>query len=74
MEALLRDGASVQGKDPNDDMTALHYAALGGHTDIARRLVNAGANIDAESKAGDTPLRLAQGKHEVPARHRHAAQ
>lgn len=33
-----------------------------GHTDVARRLVNAGANIDAETKAGDTPLRLAQGK------------
>ena len=33
-----------------------------GHAEVAQKLVRAGANIDSETKAGDTPLRLAQGK------------
>ena len=43
----------------------MHFAAEGGHTAIAQRLVNAGANIDAEAGNGDTPLHLARDKGAV---------
>jgi len=42
--------------------THTHTHAQGGHTAIAQRLVNAGANIDAEAGNGETPLHLARDK------------
>ncbi len=38
---------------------ALHYAAAGGHRDVARRLLDAGAEPGAAARAGETPLSLA---------------
>jgi len=67
VENLLREGARVDGRDSGNGRTALHYAAEGGHTSIAQRLVNAGANIDAEAGNGETPLHLARDKGEVEA-------
>lgn len=39
--------------------TPLHYAASGGHTDIAKLLLDKSAYIDAESPNGTTPLMMA---------------
>lgn len=39
-----------------DKRTAMHLAAGGGHTDIVKELVNAGANINAEDKWCRRPL------------------
>ncbi len=48
--------------DPNarglGGRTALHAAAAGGHAEVARRLVEAGADVDAADEAGRTPLHL----------------
>jgi len=33
--------------------------AYGGHVDVARLLVEVGANVDADNKYGDTPLHIA---------------
>jgi ankyrin repeat protein len=37
-------------------LTALHYAAGGGHLEIVESLVEAKANLDSCDKDGDTPL------------------
>ena len=40
--------------------TALHYAARGGHSDVVRLLLSAGASVDATTAAGGaTPLQRA---------------
>jgi ankyrin repeat protein len=39
----------------------LHYAALEGHRDVAKLLLAGGANVNAESTSGETPLALADG-------------
>ena len=39
--------------------TALHFAARGGQAEAARRLIQAGAQIDATGDDGFTPLRVA---------------
>eukprot|EP00913_Durusdinium_trenchii_P027168 g25491.t1 len=40
--------------------TPLHYAAVSGHSDAAQRLVDLGADVDAQNNAGQTPWELAQ--------------
>ena len=40
----------------SDKMTALNIAALDGYTDVARLLINAGADLEIESRGGQTPL------------------
>lgn len=43
----------------NDLWTALHYAAENGNIEIAQKLLEAGADIDARNKKGETPIMLA---------------
>ncbi len=47
--------------------TALHAAAENGHVDVARILVESGANATAELESGHTPIDLARmaGKDEM---------
>jgi uncharacterized protein len=58
VQALLAKGAAVQ----RSGWTALHYAAAGGHDDIAALLLERGAGIDAVSPPASgayTPLMMA---------------
>ena len=42
-------------------MTALHYAASGGHEEIVELLLAKGADVDAKDNNGKTPLDMANG-------------
>ena len=45
----------------------LHYAASGGHQDIAKELIAHGGDINIKNKKGDTPLHYAvsRGHQEI---------
>lgn len=57
---VLQAGADPNAQDP-DGWTPLHTAAMAGHADLARRLVEAGASVTTEAygKEGGTPLSYA---------------
>ena len=57
VEKLLRDGASVSRKGKGG-WQPLHHAAANGHSEIVLKLVQAGANMDAMTDAGETPVQL----------------
>ena len=62
-EGLMRalgEGANINRGHPGWlDYTALHMASLHGHLDIARLLLNAGANISVLARDGARPLHIA---------------
>ncbi len=59
VQTLIRAGADVNAAQ-NGGMTALHWAAQGGHPQMARMLLVAGAFPDAATRNGGyTPLHLA---------------
>ncbi|MYL06366.1 MAG: ankyrin repeat domain-containing protein, partial [Gemmatimonadales bacterium] len=59
VRALLSDGADVNAPQ-GDGMTALHWAARAANADLARLLLEAGADVDAATRIGAyTPLHLA---------------
>src|SRR5437764_5546647 len=63
LEHALRDGASPRWRD-EQGLTALTYAAHQGENGIARRLLDAGADVNHEDGDGLTPLMWAvQGDH-----------
>ncbi|MCL2075815.1 MAG: ankyrin repeat domain-containing protein [Betaproteobacteria bacterium] len=57
VEWLLRHGASLN--RPAGKWSALHYAAFSGQNELAADLLEKGANIDARSPNGSTPLMMA---------------
>lgn len=59
VEALLKHGADVDTKEPVRQQTALMWALGEGHTDVARRLVESGADIYSKTTLGFTPLLFA---------------
>ncbi|MEM6669549.1 MAG: AAA family ATPase [Pseudomonadota bacterium] len=61
VEAALQGGATDVDAIDVLGRTALHYAVLGGETDVVKRLVQAGAKIDAATVGGVTPLDAAIG-------------
>jgi ankyrin repeat protein len=48
VEALLRDGADVNAREPEDHTYALHWAAAGGHLEVVRLLVDAGGDVHGD--------------------------
>jgi ankyrin repeat protein len=60
-EALLAAGAGIDVRDANG-RTALHYAAAAGYTDVAKLLVDRGADVNAKDVDGVTPAEAALGK------------
>ena len=69
VRALLADGADVN-TPRGDGMTGLHWAALNGNAEIARLLIDAGADLEAATRIGaHTPLHVAgrEGSGEIVA-------
>jgi ankyrin repeat protein len=54
--ALVSHGADVNVGEPDGGQTALMWAAAERHTDVVRGLLKLGANVNAMSRAGFTPL------------------
>ena len=52
---------NVDSRDPDTGWTALHFAARGGHSEFADRLIGCGADVNALGPEGETPLHLAAG-------------
>jgi ankyrin repeat protein len=51
----------VNAKEDASGWNALHYAAIGGHKEIAELLIAKGADVNAMNGIGKTPLDLAIG-------------
>ncbi|CAA6654713.1 unnamed protein product [Spirodela intermedia] len=58
LESLLRKGVGANGCDQYG-MTGLHSAAVKGHRDVVRLLVEFGAELEGQDVEGHTPLHLA---------------
>ena len=59
VRCLVRAGAQVDAPSNAKRCTALHMAARRGNTEVAKALLDCGADINARDTAGDTPLRRA---------------
>jgi len=64
---LVRYGAEVNVAEPRGAQTALMWAAAEGHDDVVTGLIEMGANVNATSKTGFTPIVFAAIKDDVPA-------
>ena len=61
VQSLIQYGAAVDAPGPKG-VTALHAAAKAGFSTVIEVLLDAGANINAKTDAGETPLDLSR-KH-----------
>jgi ankyrin repeat protein len=59
VRALIARGADVNAKEPSQNQTALMWAALERHPDVAQVLLQHGADPRAHTKKGFTPLHFA---------------
>jgi ankyrin repeat protein len=59
VKAMLAHGGEVNGREPDQQQTALMWAASEGHADIVQTLIENGANVNAASTSGFTPLLFA---------------
>ena len=59
VKALLQADPKLAEARTEDGSTALHLAALEGHSDIARRLLAGGAQVNARGLREETPLHMA---------------
>lgn len=66
---LVQAGAQINAEDSIKRCTALHMAARRGNISVGAALLECGANIEAQDRHGDTPLRRAVncGKAEMAA-------
>ncbi len=53
---LLKGGANVNAVQTSKSQSALHWAVAEGHVDIARALIETGADLTSRSAGGYTPL------------------
>ncbi|KAK5656741.1 hypothetical protein OQA88_4289 [Cercophora sp. LCS_1] len=63
VKLLLENGATIEFRDMDQELTALHWAARNGHYEVAKILVSYGADVTAmvTKHHGETPLSLAMG-------------
>lgn len=61
VQQFLRDGTDPNAQDGRD-ATALHIAAAHGHLEIAKLLIESGANVDFLIEEGGTPLMAASAR------------
>lgn len=59
VRALVQAGVDVNRHEGVTQATALHMAARRGHLEIARTLLDAGADSEAKDRKGETPLQRA---------------
>lgn len=59
VRALVRAGADVNAPGGITRATALHMAARRGYVELARALLDCGAEIEVQDRKGDTPLQRA---------------
>ncbi len=57
VHALIEGGADVNARDGVKHCTALHMAARRDNVEVAGALLDCGADLEAQDKLGDTPLR-----------------
>ncbi len=57
--ALVEAGANVEERSQMDGETPLHLAAREGNSSVGNVLIEAGANVNARTEDGETPLLLA---------------
>jgi len=62
---LIESGASVDKEIEPRSRTALVYAILEGHNEVAEFLIKAGADIEREDSTGDTPIIWAVRRNRV---------
>jgi len=67
VESLLKSNKSiVDAVDGRNKRTPLHKAAAKGNSEIAKVLVDNGANLNARDENGQTPLILAIARGQTP--------
>lgn len=59
-KSLLDHGANVGDRDRHSRRSALHLAAIKGHPDMVRLLLERGADVKATDSLGETPLAYAR--------------
>jgi ankyrin repeat protein len=59
VRVLLVRGANVNAKEPNQNQTALMWAAAQRHPNVLQTLIEAGADLQAHTKSGFTALHFA---------------
>lgn len=65
IEQLIQKGADVHYKNTADGLTSLHYASSSGSVDVAKLLIDKGADVNAVDNKGTTPLILAVKKNSL---------
>ena len=65
IEELIAQGSNVNAQSDDQKETALHLAARFGHPAAAKKLLEHGANANAEDQSGRTPLHTAVGSDAI---------
>jgi ankyrin repeat protein len=65
VKLLLENACPLENVNKKDKMTALHFAASGKHVEIAKLLIEKGANVNAKDGFGNGPLFRAGNCEEI---------
>ncbi len=59
IHTLIKYGSSAINTHDQSTKTPLHYASMGGHTDVVDALIGYGASTEVKDSSGNTPLHMA---------------